>query len=211
MAFSPRRRDKGGEAEIHPARRQARSHPTLTPEQQAEAQRIYEALRQAADADLRAVAELLASRPDGQLLGATEFEVRDRVHRIGAKATQAALDGRKKGGYVGSSTACPHCREAAKFQRWQAKTFVSVLGEVRCERAYYHCPRCKKGHCPWEAALRVGATDLTPGAQEAVSLAGLLASFAEARQKVLPELAGLRLSEATVQRTTEQAGRRPAP
>jgi hypothetical protein len=74
------------------------SHPTLTPEQQAEAQRIYEALRQAADADLRAVAELLASRPDAQLLGATEFEVRDRVHRIGAKAIQAALDGRKKGG-----------------------------------------------------------------------------------------------------------------
>jgi hypothetical protein len=85
---------------------------------------------------------------------------------------------------------------------------VSVLGEVRCERAYYYCPHRKRGHCPWEAALRVDATDLTPGAQEAVSLAGLLASFAEARQKVLPKLAGLRLSEATVQRSTEQAGSR---
>jgi hypothetical protein len=74
------------------------SHPPLTPEQQAEALRIYEALRQATDADLRAVAELLATKPDGQLLGTTEFEVRDQVHRIGAKAIQAALDGRKKGG-----------------------------------------------------------------------------------------------------------------
>jgi hypothetical protein len=74
------------------------SHPPLTPEQQAEAQRIYEALRQAADADLRAVAELLAGKPDAQLLGATEFEVRDKVHGIGAKAIQAALQGREKGG-----------------------------------------------------------------------------------------------------------------
>jgi hypothetical protein len=70
---------------------------TLTPEQQAEADRLYDALRRAADADLRELAELLATKPDAQLLGATEFEVRDKVHRLGAKALQAALDGRKKG------------------------------------------------------------------------------------------------------------------
>jgi hypothetical protein len=71
---------------------------TPTPEQQAEADRLYDALRRAADADLRELAELLATKPDAQLLGATEFEVRDKVHRLGAKALQAALDGRKKGG-----------------------------------------------------------------------------------------------------------------
>ena len=54
--------------------------------------------RQAADSDLRSLADLLASKPDQQLLGRTEFEVRDRVHEIGAKALRAALDGRKKGG-----------------------------------------------------------------------------------------------------------------
>jgi len=70
----------------------------LTPDQQAEADRIYQTLRQAADQDLRALAELLASKPDAQLFGATEFEVRDAAHRIGAKAIQAALQGRKKGG-----------------------------------------------------------------------------------------------------------------
>jgi hypothetical protein len=74
------------------------SRATLTPQQQAEAQRIYEALRHAAEDDLRALAELLAAQPDSQLFGATEFEVRDRVHRLGALAIQTALDGRKKGG-----------------------------------------------------------------------------------------------------------------
>jgi len=50
---------------------------------------------------------------------------------------------------------------------------------------------------------------MTPGAERAASLAGLLTdSFEEAATKVLPELAGLQLSETTVQRTTEAAGER---
>jgi hypothetical protein len=39
-----------------------------------------------------------------------------------------------------------------------------------------------------------------------VSLAGLLTSFAEASTKVLPKMSGLRLSESTAERTTENAG-----
>ncbi|QDV34437.1 hypothetical protein ElP_25230 [Tautonia plasticadhaerens] len=74
------------------------SLPELPPEQAAEAERIYQALRAAGDAELRRIAHPLASKPDGQLLGETEFEVRDRVHRIGAKAIETALNGRKGGG-----------------------------------------------------------------------------------------------------------------
>jgi hypothetical protein len=70
----------------------------LTPEQAELAERILQSLRQAAESDLRSLAELLASKPDRQLLGQTEFEVRDRVHKIGAKALETALEERKKGG-----------------------------------------------------------------------------------------------------------------
>jgi hypothetical protein len=73
----------------------------LTAEQEAEADRIYHALKQAADADLRGLARLLAGKPDRDLLGPTEFQVRDRVLGIGAKALEAALAGRKKGGTTG--------------------------------------------------------------------------------------------------------------
>ena len=73
----------------------------LTHEQADLAERIYQTLRQATDCDLRGLAELLASKPDRQLLGQTEFEVRDRVHKIGAKALETALDERKKGGTSG--------------------------------------------------------------------------------------------------------------
>jgi hypothetical protein len=47
---------------------------------------------------------------------------------------------------------------------------------------------------------------LTPGAAQAVSLAGVMVSFAEASEEVLARLAGLRVSESTAQRTTEAAG-----
>jgi hypothetical protein len=74
---------------------------TLTPEQQAEAQRIAEILMETARQEIQRIAELLASKPDHQLLGRTEFEVRDRVHKIGAKALETALNERKKGATKG--------------------------------------------------------------------------------------------------------------
>jgi hypothetical protein len=73
----------------------------LTPEQRDEADRIERRLLAAVSDEVRGIAELLASKPDAQLLGATEFQVRDRVHKIGARAIETALDERKKGGTRG--------------------------------------------------------------------------------------------------------------
>lgn len=75
--------------------------PELTPEQQVEAQRIQTALLETAADDIRELAELLATKDDSNTFGATEFTVRDIVHRIGAKAVQTALEGRKKGATTG--------------------------------------------------------------------------------------------------------------
>jgi hypothetical protein len=69
-----------------------------TPEQADLEERIYQGLRQSCDSDLRKMAKLLASKPYNHLLGKTEYEVRDIVHDLGAKALQTALDERKKGG-----------------------------------------------------------------------------------------------------------------
>ena len=74
------------------------SQTHLTTDQAELAERIYQTLRQGIDSELRGLAELLASKPDRQLLGQTEFEVRERVHTIGAKALETALEERKKGG-----------------------------------------------------------------------------------------------------------------
>ena len=73
----------------------------LTPEQAEQAEQILQTLKLAAEADLRDIAALLASKPDHKLLGQAEYEVRDRVHKIGAKAIETAVDLRKKGGTAG--------------------------------------------------------------------------------------------------------------
>lgn len=83
---------------------------------------------------------------------------------------------------------------------------MTVLGVVCVRRAYYHCKHCHAGHCPRDAALGVSAVCLSRGACEAVALAGTLSSFAEAAQKTLPKLAGMCVSESTVERTTERVG-----
>ena len=85
------------------------------------------------------------------------------------------------------------------------------MGQVRLWRGYYHCAGCGRGHFPWDQTLRLTPQRLTPqrltpAAQEVVCLAGVQESFAKAAARTLPKLAGLRLSESTVERTTEATG-----
>jgi hypothetical protein len=84
--------------------------PPLTPEQRDEADRIKRRLLAVVEEEIQGIAELLASKPDRQILGEAEFQVRDRVHRIGARAIEAALDERKKGG---TRVPAPAARPAA--------------------------------------------------------------------------------------------------
>ncbi len=55
--------------------------------------------------------------------------------------------------------------------------------------------------------MRLSNDAPTPAAHEVVCLAGILSSFAEGATAALPKLTGLRLSESTVERTTEAVGR----
>jgi len=51
----------------------------------------------------RRMAQALASGPDRELFGQKEFELRDRVHSLGAKALEVAADERQKKGRVRGS------------------------------------------------------------------------------------------------------------
>ncbi len=83
------------------------------------------------------------------------------------------------------------------------------MGSVACGRAYYYCSSCGSGFCPWDEAVGLTTRRLTPAAEQAAALAGVTAqSFDQAADSVLTLLAGLRLSESTVRRTTEDAGQR---
>ena len=70
----------------------------LTVEQEAQAKRIAEAIRKKFEEEALQMARLLVSKPDAELFGKTEYEIRDRVHRVGAQLFETALQERKKGG-----------------------------------------------------------------------------------------------------------------
>jgi hypothetical protein len=103
---------------------------------------------------------------------------------------------------------CQHCGEAARFVDYRDKDLLSLLGAIRVARGYYHCRHCGQGQFPWDQTLRISPQRLTPAAQEVVCLAGIQESFGKAAERTLVKLAGLRLSESTVERTTEAAGTR---
>jgi hypothetical protein len=87
---------------------------------------------------------------------------------------------------------------------------MSLFGEVRLSCSYYHCRHCHTGQQPWGEALRWGPRHVTAGAEEAITLAGLLTSFGQAARTTLVKLTGIRVSESTVQRVTEDAGEKLA-
>ncbi len=70
----------------------------LTPEQDDQAQRIGAIIGKKAQEEALNMARILASKSDEQLLGATEFQIRDCCHEWGAGAIETALNERKKGG-----------------------------------------------------------------------------------------------------------------
>lgn len=61
---------------------------------------LYERLKAATDADLRRMAKLLTVKSSKDLFGKTEFDLRDRVHELGAKALEIAADERQKKGWI---------------------------------------------------------------------------------------------------------------
>jgi len=105
---------------------------------------------------------------------------------------------------------CQHCQADARFVSRRDKRIVSLLGELRLKRAYYHCRSCGQGHVPLDEEVGLGSSHLTPAASEVTCLAGVQTSFAQASETTLRKMCGLRLSESTVERTTESAGERLA-
>ena len=105
---------------------------------------------------------------------------------------------------------CPHCGQAAEFHSHRAHTSLSLVGPVRYRRAYYLCRICGKGLFPFDRDAGLTPRDLTPALERVATLAGAVADSFEKAAELLEEMAGTRLSEATVERTTEDAGRRVA-
>lgn len=65
-----------------------------------EEQLLYERLEPLFEQERLRMAKAMASKADSELFGAHEYEVRDRVHDLGAKALELAANERQKKGWI---------------------------------------------------------------------------------------------------------------
>jgi hypothetical protein len=139
-------------------------------------------------------------------LNDTEQVVRQTVLRIGARAIELHLAG-KKLGYEGSSRACdnPHCGHDQKFVNHRPRTLATLLGQVTIKRAYYHCKHCGASCCPYDQAVGLGGGQESVGLAKAAALASAVDPFIPAAT-LLYELSGQRLGDRTVHKIGRQAG-----
>src|SRR5262249_28258006 len=121
-----------------------------------------------------------------------------------------AIPGAKKNGYEGPSVTCPHCRQAAAYHGDRARTLAGLFGTLRYRRAYYYCRGCGQGYAPFDQQARITPRRLTPALEQLATLAGTAGDSFGRAADLLEEMAGVRLSESTLERTTEDAGGRLA-
>lgn len=69
---------------------------TLTTEEQS----LFDRLGPLFEQERLRMAKALAAKPDSELFGQNEFEIRDRVHELGAKVLEEAANERQKKGGI---------------------------------------------------------------------------------------------------------------
>jgi hypothetical protein len=93
-------------------------------------------------------------------------EVRDICGQVALEEALLSQSGR--GTYRGSSVTCV-CGGRARFVSYRRRWIKAVAGEVRLERAYYHCGRCGRGQSPWDREQGLNGLVWTPRTKALVS------------------------------------------
>jgi hypothetical protein len=137
-------------------------------------------------------------------LEAIEMAARRKAMRVAARAVQQRFNA-DKSDYIGPTLACS-CGQPARYAGRRAKSFQSVLGELRLHRAYYHCQACQSGFSPRDQTLGLTGSSLSPALIRMVGQAGAMVSFAEGSE-LMHELAGIWIDPKQVERSAEALGR----
>jgi len=134
---------------------------------------------------------------------AVEIAARRQALRLAARALEQRVNA-DTSDHAGPELAC-RCGNPAKYRGRHEKTFESVLGPLRLERAYYYCSECQRGFCPRDRQLRLEMFSLTPGVLRMTGSVSALVSFLEGSD-LLHELAGVEVSASQVERAAEALG-----
>jgi hypothetical protein len=162
-------------------------------------------IMEAVEDDFKAILELAEAAPAGELLEATELEVRRRALRCYGMLLRGVIvlasregDGRRRAPECG-------CGQRMRMAYRGQKTVTTVLGPMVFSRRYYHC-RCGRRRVPFDEEVGLERGGFSAGARRLITRCGTAESFREAAAG-LKELAEIRVSAETVREVTEGVAR----
>jgi len=136
-------------------------------------------------------------------LGKMETLIMKFVLSLGKGLLQRLVN-RQPNGYKGGRLPC-ECGASMKFAQHRMRSIHTILGWIEIKRAYYHCPDCGAGLCPYDQSSGLGSQQLSPALAKACCLLTVDDSFEQVSRK-LEELFGQRVCDAAVQQLVHQVG-----
>jgi len=133
-----------------------------------------------------------------------EDKIREWIDQLGEDTQMLMLVGMDRYRHKGKQP-CPQCQTAVYWDRYELRNYISTLGEIKLERAYYHHAACHRGWVPMDERLGIGASELSLRVQEMLSYLGAFMPFEEA-QTFLAKYCNIHVSHDTVNNTTVAIG-----
>ena len=139
--------------------------------------------------------------------GSTMQRIEELTEEIGREIEQRIEEDATKQecrGYLGSWSQCS-CGGRARYVLDYEKRVVTLHGERKIARSYYHCSSCGRGFCPIDKVLELdgGCTTITVRAR--IARLAALVPFGRCSLE-LKHLCGIGISAKTVERVAELVG-----
>ena len=115
-------------------------------------------------------------------LGAIEQTVQQKLQLLGQGLLQRLVS-QQTNGYRGSSIYC-QCGGSMKFMQHRGRNVHTILGWIKINRAYYHCPSCGTGLAPYDKASGLGSEQLSPGLAMACCLLAVTTALSRSHRRL---------------------------
>ena len=133
-----------------------------------------------------------------------ESSMRAAALKVAGKLLEAKLND-DTSDYHGQAYHCS-CGGTAVYRGRREKSFVTVVGEITLERAYYYCHECGTGFYPRDSTLGLTSGLLSPGVEKMIGASAAMVSFEESHE-LLEELANVAVETKEIERTAETLGK----
>ena len=148
--------------------------------------------------------------PEGEADVTRIEEIVRRVEREVLRELTEEMLREQSGKRKGNHATCPECGGRSRYRKQNAQELVTLFGRVPVYRAYFHCPRCRQGHCPQDRAWGIGPGNATPGVQDlvgALAVGDAYVSVPSLLRRTRPQVV---LDVKTIERLSQRLGQQVA-